>query len=309
MTPSVVCGVDHSSHARAVAALAAQLAERLELRLILVHAVPVAAPPVAAAWPTRAPYDPTRLRRSAHEAGHRLLADVIEDIGVSGATARVEDGQAPGCLVGIARGEDAEFIVVGTHGEGAAHVAVMGSVSLAVARLAPCPVVVLPPSVRHAPLTAPDAETVVCGISEPEDLQPVGVAIRLALALELSLLPVHVVPSEDEETSARTVAGIRTLLTGRVHEARTAAATPTALKATIDAAGSSRAALEGPDILVGDPATELARLAADARAAMLVVGSRGRGSIRSSLLGSVSRSLACNSTVPVVVCPDRRASA
>jgi nucleotide-binding universal stress UspA family protein len=107
----------------------------------------------------------------------------------------------------------------------------------------------------------------------------------------------------------RTVAGIRTLLTGCVHEARTAAATQTALRATIEAAGSSRAALRGPDILVGDPAEELARLAADAQAAMVVLGTRGRGSIRSSVLGSVSRALTCNSTAPVVVCPDRTASA
>jgi hypothetical protein len=152
------------------------------------------------AWPTRAPYGPTRLRRSAHEAGHRLLADLIEDTGVSGATARVEDGQAPDCLVGIARAENAQFIVVGTHGEGAAHVAAVGSVSLAVARLAACPVVVLPPSVRETPLTAPAVEAVVCGISDPDDVQPVSVAIRLARALELSVRPVHVVPDEDEDT-------------------------------------------------------------------------------------------------------------
>ena len=85
------------------------------------------------------------------------------------------------------------------------------------------------------------------------------------------------------------MAGIRTLLTDRLPATRTAGA-QTALKATIiDAAGAARAALDGPAILVGEPAEELAQFAADARAAVVVVGSRGRGPIRSSVLGSVSR--------------------
>jgi nucleotide-binding universal stress UspA family protein len=232
------------------------------------------------------------------------LADVMQVAGDSGAMCRLEDGPAPDCLSMVAEQEAADFIVIGTQGEGATHVMVMGSVSLAVVRRAFCPVMVVPPTVIHGPLTAPDVEAVVCGIGDADDAEPVRVAIRLARELELSLLPAHVVPSEDEETSARTVAEIRTLLTDRVPATRTAGA-QAALKATIDAAGAARAALDGPAILVGDPAEELAEFAAAARAAIVVVGSRGRGRIRSSVLGSVSRSLACNSTCPVVICRER----
>ncbi len=41
MTPtaSIVCGIDHSPGARAAAGFAAELADRLDLRLVLVHAV------------------------------------------------------------------------------------------------------------------------------------------------------------------------------------------------------------------------------------------------------------------------------
>jgi membrane-bound serine protease (ClpP class) len=62
-------------------------------------------------------------------------------------------------------------------------------------------------------------------------------------------------------------------------------------------------AADTPALLIGDPAEELARLAEEARAAMVVVGSRGRGPLRASLLGSTSRSLARASTTPVVICP------
>jgi len=166
-------------------------------------------------------------------------------------------------------------------------------------------VIVVPPTVIHAALTPPEVETIVCGIGDADDAEPVRVAIRLARELGLFLLLAHVVPGEDEPTSARTVAGIRTLLTERLPATRMAGAQP-ALKATIDAAD---AALDGPAILVGDPAEELARFAADARAAVVVVGSRGRGRIRSSVLGSVSRALACNGTCPVVICREHARSA
>jgi nucleotide-binding universal stress UspA family protein len=58
-----------------------------------------------------------------------------------------------------------------------------------------------------------------------------------------------------------------------------------------------------PEVLVGDPAHQLGRFADEVRAAMVVVGTRGRGAIRSTLFGSVSRDLAREGTKPVVVCP------
>jgi nucleotide-binding universal stress UspA family protein len=104
------------------------------------------------------------------------------------------------------------------------------------------------------------------------------VADDLARALELQMVPAHAVAETPDGSGARHVADIR------------------------------RHVDTGLAILVGDPAAELARLAEQLRAAMLVVGSRGRGELRASLLGSVSRSLARASTVPVVVCGLRAAA-
>jgi nucleotide-binding universal stress UspA family protein len=303
MTASVVCGVDHSARAHTVATFAAELADRLEARLILLHAVDVSVPTLAPAWPVHLPSDQPDLRNAAREAGDRFLADLIRETGIIGASTRVEDGPPTNCLVRVGDEEDAAFIVVGTAADGAVRTVGVGSVSLALGRHASRPLVVVPPGVSDPRLASPDVDAVVCGLAGPEDLEPLRTAVRLARDLDLPLVAAHVIPAEDEHTSARNVAGIRTLIT-RVPEARTARA-QSDLRARLESAGAWPGALDGPAILVGEPAEQLADLAAATRAGLVVVGTRGRGPIRSALLGSVSRSLATASVAPVVICPER----
>jgi nucleotide-binding universal stress UspA family protein len=57
----------------------------------------------------------------------------------------------------------------------------------------------------------------------------------------------------------------------------------------------------------GDPSDRLLEAIDKDHAELLVVGSRGRGSIRSAVLGSVSRRLATGATCPVVVVPPETA--
>lgn len=276
MTASIVCGVDHSPHAHEAAGVADFLAERLGLRLVIVHVVPATVPPVIPAWPIGAEPDRGDPREQAAASGERLVSDVAQRAEARDVIGCVEQGLAPEGLCRAAEEHAAAFVVVGTHGDGAAHAAVVGSVSLAVTRMATCPVVVVPPNVTPAPLVSSRVESIVCGVGHEEDVRPIRVAARLACNLDLALLPVHVVPSHDDGRSGATVAGIRSVLTDR-----------------------------GPAIRVGEPAQQLAQFADEARAAMVVVGTRGRGAVRSGLFGSVSRDLARRSTTPVVVCPER----
>jgi nucleotide-binding universal stress UspA family protein len=53
----------------------------------------------------------------------------------------------------------------------------------------------------------------------------------------------------------------------------------------------------------GDPAERLGAVASEPLSAILVVGSRGHGPLRSALLGSVSARLCASAPVPVVVVP------
>jgi nucleotide-binding universal stress UspA family protein len=57
-------------------------------------------------------------------------------------------------------------------------------------------------------------------------------------------------------------------------------------------------------VLVGNAAPAILEEADDAGAALIVVGARGRGALRSALLGSVSRDVAARANCPVVVVPN-----
>ena len=54
---------------------------------------------------------------------------------------------------------------------------------------------------------------------------------------------------------------------------------------------------------LGEPAERLAEIAKDERSPMLVVGSRGHGGFRASMLGSVSRQLVATAPCPLIVVP------
>lgn len=283
MPASIVCGVDHSDHARAAARLAARLSERLRLRLVLVHAVPVSVPAFMPAWPYPASLDRHQLRETAHRAGQDLVAKLREEVGAPDADCRVEDGAAPDRLCAAAEEEDAALIVVGTQGEGLLPAALLGSVSLATIRMAAWPVIVVPPAVAREGRLTLDGECLVCGVDGADD-GPAHVAARLSRVLDLSLMLAHVVPAEDGEPPGG--------------EARAT------LGAAVDAVRDEAARLDVPRMRAGDPAQQLSQLADQEDAALVVVGTHGRGPLGSRLLGSVSRDLACHGTAPVVVCPE-----
>lgn len=64
--------------------------------------------------------------------------------------------------------------------------------------------------------------------------------------------------------------------------------------------GKRQGASVGDD---GDPAATLSRRAMSADAALIVVGTRGRGAVRTAVLGSVSSALAATAPLPVLVVP------
>lgn len=67
----------------------------------------------------------------------------------------VETGHPADCLVALASEREASFVVVGNHGSRSS---LLGSISADVARRAPCPVVVVPPTVEEATLSGTERE-------------------------------------------------------------------------------------------------------------------------------------------------------
>lgn len=70
-----------------------------------------------------------------------------------------------------------------------------------------------------------------------------------------------------------------------------------------DAAAAARAAgvATDVDVLEGNPATQIVQLARHRRVDMIIVGSRGRGAVVGTLLGSVSKAVVNGAACPVLV--------
>jgi nucleotide-binding universal stress UspA family protein len=148
--------VDDSDDAREAAALAARLAAALGLELVLVHAY--AAARLSAAIPATGmtpPIDHEDLIRRQHKRGYELLEGVARTAERECSVhMRVDSTDPVPALERCASDTDAELIVVGTRGYGAAVSAVLGSTSSGLAASGPAPVIVVPtgagPGTRQA---------------------------------------------------------------------------------------------------------------------------------------------------------------
>jgi nucleotide-binding universal stress UspA family protein len=118
--------------------------------------------------------------------------------------------------------------------------------------------------------------TILCGVSGADPEQVLDTARRVAAAYDGQLVVVHVF--EGSAAGAEQVlADVRRRTADDRHvETR---------------------------LVEGSPATRLLEIAAEEAADLLVVGSRGRGAVAGSVLGSVSRELTGGALCPVVVVP------
>ena len=139
----VMVGVDFSPvHERAVQA-GVSLARALGVELVLIH--------VASAEPDFVGYEPGPevVRESvAHvmRAHHRQLQEVESRLRSEGVKVRalMIQGGIADKLLEEAQKIGAGWIVLGSHGHGTLHHALLGSVSQSVVKRAPCPVVIVP---------------------------------------------------------------------------------------------------------------------------------------------------------------------
>ena len=246
------------------------LAARLGVQLMLLHVAP---PPSV----TRTPadwYDRMQEQAAFERAGY--VSTVLDPIQVNPAAfvQRVaEFGQPAEILRAVAVEAGATHIVVGSRGQGAVDDILAASTSGTLAREAPCPVIVVPPGM-HGSIV--DRAAVVCGLDGSDaSLAAAGHAAHLASRLGGRLVLAHV--SEDAIPDSPDDAAIG--------QAR-AAATDVAIEL---------------EPLHGHPPHELLALGLRTDAAVIAVGSRGRGAIKTAVLGSVSKELVQTADRPIMV--------
>lgn len=193
------------------------------------------------------------------------------------ATAVATRGRPPEVLVEAAK--QSELLVLGTRGVGAlSRVVHLGSVTSSVLHHAHGPVAVIPETSGKTP---PAGSRVIVGVDGSKaSLRALAWAVPHARFSGATLVPLSVVSNSEEGDDESSAASLR--------------------RAAEDAgAGGDRPLVVEPQVRRGNVSQEL--LAAAAEAALLVIGSRGRGGFASLLLGSTSSQVAGHSVRPVVV--------
>ncbi len=183
---------------------------------------------------------------------------------------------------------EADLLVVGSHGRGSVGAALLGSVASGVSAQAACPVVV------HRD---PEASPGSCG--------PVVVGVDGSRAAA-SAIPLAAATAE--RSGARLIAvaawAPRTLSGtghGSLDDERSATLALEAVGASVAAAvGGARLSPDLEVRAVRGPADDVL-VTEGARASLVVVGARGRGFVRASLLGSVSQAVLHRASCPVAV--------
>jgi len=143
MSDNIITPIDFSDVTDEVVAKTAQLAKALDAKVWLIHA--------AVPEPDFVSYEvgPEYIRDSAARRlreEHRMLGQYQDNLRADGVdvTAMMVPGQPVAKILQEAQRLEADWIVLGSHGHGALHNLLAGSVCQGVVKKATCPVVIIP---------------------------------------------------------------------------------------------------------------------------------------------------------------------
>jgi nucleotide-binding universal stress UspA family protein len=217
----------------------------------------------------------------------------LEDAGATIAAARLETDDRPDrAIVKLGEELDAGLMVLGSRGLGGLRGALMGSVSASVVRHAHCPVLV----VRDEPLALPTRILLATDGSE-NARRATDAALELAERLDSELHLTYVEPMPERHAGpARFAIDLPPEVVAGVEEEA-----ETKLAEQLGKMGEGRGNITRAHARVGLPSAEIVVLAEELEAGFVVVGSRGLGGMRRSLMGSVSDSVVRHAHCPVMV--------
>lgn len=271
MDRPVVVGVDGSPPSLVAAEQAAQVAVWRSRPLHLVHGylhalgygVPIN--PYEVGLPAPSEDAQEMLEQVAGELTDRRPGLTVEVRQVAG---------GPGATL-VEESRRADLVVLGSRGLGGFAGLLLGSVGTQVATHAHCPVLVVRSTDEPVPVDGP----VLAGVDGSESAElAVGYAADEAARRATTLVLVHVARDGDDTDD------------------------PPGLLATAGAAArGSRPGLVVEEQVLRSDRPDRALVEASARAALVVVGSRGRGGFAGLLLGSVGQTLVQHSHCPVLV--------
>ncbi|WP_037314333.1 universal stress protein [Amycolatopsis orientalis] len=285
----VVVGVDGSEAALRAVRWAAKQAHRRHAELTLVHAIDDEALSHPRPIPTR-----ENLTEMIRQRGHRLLRkarDAAKEVAPDVPVSSVLLHERPVMALKTAS-ENADLLVLGTEGLRPLGRVLVGSVSIALAARAACPVALVRPHVADE--MPPETGPVVVGVDGTRASEA-----ALALAFEeaswrrTGLIALH---CWDDAFLSAVFEETRWTLDRSDIEEREQEVLAERLAGWQEKYPDVRVERE---VVRGRPADELLKHAD--RAQLLVVGSRGRGGVAGMLLGSTSQAVMSYALCPVIV--------
>ena len=294
--PSILCPIDFSEGSAGALRCAAAVASHFATRLIVLT---VEDPLLteAAELGTGIHWDPEECKtemagfaRKIFGPESPLLAMLEYDVAV---------GKPAPEILRVARERSCDLIVLSTHGLTGVRKLFFGSTTERVLRETTRPVLITPP-VDPGPVSLDDAARLIRRIVVPVDLtaasaHQAAVAAGLAEASGVPLILVHVIEPVKSRLAARLhLAGL---------EADRRAVAEDALQEIVT---SLPPAVQVESLLAyGDPAEELAKVAHDRRAGLVIMGLHG-SPLLGPRMGSVTYRVLCLSETPVLALPPQR---
>lgn len=286
---SIVVGVDGSEPAAAALDWAVRQAAAERRPLTVVHAcgVPGAMQDFE---------DIVAHERGLRSVGRSIAREAVEDVRLADGTVAVESLVTMGHpeTVLVEASESADLLVVGARGRGTVASALLGSVSAVVARESVCPVVIVR-EFEEVDDEEDGPRRVVCGVDgSPVSTAAVEFSFRMASVRRAPLTLLHATWDRREQASS--------LIDLRTYAEKVNLSEQEERLVSETVAGLCE---KYPDVAVtecyrrGEPVRQLVEASRDA--SLLVVGTRSRRLLATTLLGSVSRGVSERAYCPVAV--------
>jgi nucleotide-binding universal stress UspA family protein len=297
--PSILCPIDFSDASAGALRYSAAIADHFAARLVLIT---VEDPLLTEAVDlgTGVVWNPEDCRREMEQFAARTFGSDSQTL--TRCDYEVAVGKPAPEILRVARERACDLIVISSHGLTGIRKLFFGSTTERVLRETTLPVLVTPP-LDPGPLRLEDAARVIRRMLVPVDLSPaslqqVQVAKGLAEALSIPLILLHVVEP------------LKTRLAARLHIAGVEADRRAVAEDGLNELLATIPRRLHPEALVayGDPAEELAKVARDRQAGLVVMGLHG-SPVLGPRMGSVTYRMLCLAPSLVLALPPKSVAA